>query len=86
METIRILRYVHAGLHESNNKNTKKKFEAIERMVQANIPAWYLKAGETFGFLNWFVQIKPEKAGRCIEHVKLYFFGKYKDMVQFLYY
>lgn len=85
METIRIMRYTHA-MHDSDRRNTTKKFDAIERMVQANIPGWYLRAGKRLPMLNWFVQIKPVKVDRHRERVNLYFFGKYKDQVDFIYY
>lgn len=86
METIRIVRYDHLGLQSSDKVNTKKKMDAIDRMVKANVPGWYMKLTRYLPVLGLGVRIHPMKVPPNGEKVALFFLGKYKDEVNFKYY
>lgn len=90
METVKILGSRHfCGYDPRNYRNfekmTDKKVEALEKLREIGVPAWYLTACKYLPFLEKAIEIKVEWASPKREVVKLYFFRKYQDEVQFLY-
>ncbi len=91
METVKILGANHyCGYDERNYKNfskmTDKKVEAMDRMRDNAIPAWYRKACKYIPLLEKAIRVGVEWQSPKREVIKIFFFGKYKDEVHILYF